>query len=222
MCFSAPASFAAAAALTVIGTATLMQKPEPRLLPFASFPLIFAAHQAIEGLIWLSVGRADAPPQALVVAYLFLAQVLWPSLTPLAMLMIERGRRRRQPLTALLVAGLVVSAAMAYVLINHPYTVSATAHGLRYATARGIETQIVGLYVLTTTAPLLMSHHRYILAFGITILIGSALTEVFFFRAAASVWCFFAAVASLLVFLHVRQVRAARSSGVISESRPKI
>lgn len=209
MCFSAPASFVAAAALAVIGAATLMQKPEPRLLLFASFPLIFAAHQAIEGLIWLSVGGADAPPQALVAAWLVIAQVLWPSLTPLAMLMIERGRRRRQGLFALLAAGLIVSATMVYVLINHPYTVSATAHGLRYATARGIETQIIGLYVLTTTAPLLMSRHRYILAFGITILIGSALTEVFFFRAAASVWCFFAAIASLFVFLHVRQRGAA-------------
>lgn len=210
MCFSAPASFVAAAALAAIGAATLAQKPAPRLLPFSSFPLVFAAHQAIEGLIWLSVERADAPPQVLVAAYLVIAQVIWPTLTPFAMLLIERGRRRRQGLTALLAAGLVVSATMAYVLINHPYTVSATAHGLRYATARGIETQIVGLYVLTTTAPLLMSRHRYILAFGITILVGSMLTEVFFFRAAASVWCFFAAIASFLVFLHARQVRKAR------------
>lgn len=209
MCFSAPASFIASTTLAVIGAATLAQRPEPRLLPFASFPLVFAAHQAIEGLIWLSVERTDAPPQALVVAYLVIAQVLWPSLTPLAMLLIEGGRRRRQGLAALLAAGLIVSAAMAHVLIDHPYAVSATAHGLRYATAQEIETHIVGLYVLTTTAPLLMSRHRYILAFGVTVLIGSAVTEVFFFRAAASVWCFFAALASLFVFLHVR--RASRS-----------
>lgn len=212
MCFSAAASFTAAAALVVIGAATLAQRPAPRLLPFAAIPLIFAAHQAIEGFIWLSMNAGASPPGALVAAYLVIAQVLWPAYTPLAVLAFEHGRRRRQALAALAVAGLFVSGVLAYVLVNHPYTVSVTEHGLRYATTRGIETQFVGLYVLTATAPFLISRWRYVLAFGITVLVGSMVTELFFFRAAASVWCFFAAIASVFAALHVRQARQASAN----------
>lgn len=224
MCFSAPASFAAAAVLAGVSAATLAQKPALRLVPFAVFPAVFAVHQAIEGFIWLSFGRGAEPPGALVAAYLVIAQILWPSLTPLAMLLIEGGRRRRHALFALQAAGLLVSATMAYILINHPYTVSMTAHGLRYVSTHAIETHIVGLYVLTTTAPLLISRRRYILALGITILIGSAITELFYFRAAASVWCFFAAIASVFVFLHVRRAgrlkRAEAFSGKVEAGFP--
>lgn len=207
MCFSAPASFTAAAVLAAVGAASLAQKPPPRFLLFASFPLVFAAHQAIEGFIWLSIGKGAAPPDALIIAYLIIAQVAWPTLTPLAMLSIETGRRRRQALFALLAAGLIVSLTMAQILATHPYTVALTAHGLSYATAGGVETQIVGLYALTTAAPLLISRHRFILAFGIAVLIGAVVTEVAFFQAAASVWCFFAALASAFVFLQAREAR---------------
>ena len=66
MCFSATASFSAAAVLLGIGTLTLRSALASRHayrrreLPFAAIPLLFAIQQLIEGVIWLTFG-ADVP-----------------------------------------------------------------------------------------------------------------------------------------------------------------
>ncbi len=205
MCFSAAASFTAAAAIGAIGVATLAQKPERRRLAFALIPLVFAAHQLIEGFIWLSLGKGAAPPGALITAYLFLAQVFWPAYTPFSVLMLERDERRRWALWIFLAAGLVVSGAMGLILVQHDYSVTVVKHSLRYATNHEFETRLLGLYLVTTTAPLLISRHRYVMAFGGAVLVSSIVTQLVFYHAAASVWCFFAAISSAFVFLHVRR-----------------
>ncbi|MEZ5893187.1 MAG: DUF6629 family protein [Parvularculaceae bacterium] len=152
MCFSATASFTASAFLAGVGAATLAQKPAPREAAFAAIPLIFAAHQAIEGVIWLKLGAGSDAPQPLVIAYLLIAQVLWPAFIPASVIMMETNRRR-WGLWVLLAAGLFVSGALAMVLIRHPYSVSAVADGLRYATDHRFEERLLGLYLVTTTAP---------------------------------------------------------------------
>ena len=204
MCFSAAASFTTAAVIGAIGVGALAQRPEKKRLPFAAIPLIFAAHQAIEGAIWLSIGDG-APPQALVLAYLFIAQIFWPIYTPLAVLVMESDRRRRLSLWILLAAGAAVSAAMAFIMLRHNYSVEIVNHSLHYATQAEFEKQLIGLYVVATTAPLLLSPHRYVIAFGATVLLAAIVTELAFYYAGASVWCFFAAIASGFVFLHIRR-----------------
>ncbi len=212
MCFSPAASFAAAALLTGVGVATLAQRPEKKRLAFALIPLIFAVHQLIEGGIWLSLGSSGAPPREQVVAYLFLAQVFWPTYTPLSVLLMESEERRRWSLYILLAGGLVVSVAMAVILIQNDYTVRVVNHSLRYATDHEFEKQLVGLYVLATTAPLILSRHRYVMAFGGAVLAGSVITELAFHYTGTSVWCFFAAISSPLVFFHIRrQAKLARA-----------
>lgn len=205
MCFSAAASFTAAAIIGGVGAATLAQKPQPKDLAFAAIPMIFAAHQAIEGAIWMTL-HDGAAPYALIVAYLMIAQVLWPTYIPLSVILMERGRRR-PGLWILLAAGFFVSGALAAILINHRYSVTAISDGLRYATDHEFEYRLLGLYLIAATAPLFLSRHRYVIAFGGATLLGAIVTVVAFYFAAASVWCFFSALASVLVFLHVRQSR---------------
>lgn len=205
MCFSPEASFAAAAVLGAAGAATLSWKPPPRHLPFALIPLVFALQQSIEGSIWLSVLAGRAPPDALVFAYLFIAQVFWPVYTPLAALAMERDRRRRAALFMLLVAGVGVAVALGAVLLRHDYSVAAEQHSLRYFAGRyPLGNFMIGLYMLATVGPLLASQYRYVAAFGAVVFVGALVTAAAYNYAAASVWCFFAAAASLLVFLHVR------------------
>ncbi len=212
MCFSAAASFAAAGVIGAVGVATLAQKPERKRLAFALFPLIFAAHQAIEGFIWLSVSAGAPPPAFLKLAYLFFAQIFWPTYTPLAVLLFEDDKRRRWALIMLLAVGLIVSGVLGGILIESEYTVRAVNGSLSYTTDHEFEKHLVALYLMATAAPLLISRHRYVMAFGGVVLIGSVVTQLAFYYAAASVWCFFAAIASMLVFLHIRrQAHLARS-----------
>ena len=205
MCFSAAASFTSAVVIGAIGVATLAQKPEKRRLPFALIPLVFAVHQAIEGFIWLSFGASIAPSAVLVGAYLFFAQVFWPTFTPLSVLFFERGERRRGALWILLAVGAFVSVAMAIILMQHDYTVTIVDHSLRYATDQQFEARFSGLYLVATTTPLLIARHRYVMAFGAAVLANAIVTQLVFYDTAASVWCFFAALSSAFVFLHIRR-----------------
>jgi len=218
MCFSATASFTAAALLTGAGAATLAQKPAPREIPFAAIPLIFAAHQAIEGAIWLKIGAGVSVSQCLIVPWLIIAQVLWPAYIPASVILLDERPQRPWALWALLVAGLIVSGVLAGVLIQHPYSVTAVAEGLRYSTHHRFENQLLGLYLIAATAPLLLSHHRFVVLFGVVVLAGSIVTMIAFYEAAASVWCFFAAIASVCVFLHQRRMAATRRAPIVDQS----
>lgn len=204
MCFSAQASFGAAAILGFVGAATFAQKPEPRRIAFAAFPLVFALHQTIEGFVWLSIGDGP-PPSWLTALYLFFAQVFWPVYTPLSVLLMEEEWRRRIGLWILLTAGVVVSATLAGVLVQSDYSVSVVNGSLQYSTGHHFEDRMIGLYLLAVVAPLILSRYRYVMAFGAVVLAGSAATHLAFYYAAASVWCYFAAIGSIFVFLHVRR-----------------
>ena len=68
-----------------------------------------AAHQTIEGVIWLHLGHDAAVPYPLIAAYLLIAQVLWPTYIPLSVILMEPARGRRPALWLLLAAGTVVS-----------------------------------------------------------------------------------------------------------------
>lgn len=212
MCFSAPASFAAAAVLAGVGVATLRQKPEKKRLAFALIPLFFALHQSIEGFIWLSFS-SGSPPGWLTAFYLFFAQVFWPFYTPMAVLLMEDEPRRRFGLWILLAAGAFVSLSLAIVLVSHSYTVEIVNHSLAYHTDHRFEDRLIGLYLVATVAPLILSRHRYVMAFGAVVLAGSVVTHLAFYYAAASVWCFFAALGSILVFFHVRRRNRMRNGG---------
>jgi len=117
----------------------------------------------------------------------------------------EDEPRRRWALALLLVAGLMVSGSLTYILLRHDYSVSVVEHSLRYATDHRFEDRLIGLYLVATTAPLLISRHRYVMAYGGVVLTGSVATQLLFHHAAASVWCFFAAIGSVFVFLHIRR-----------------
>ncbi len=205
MCFSPEASFTLAAALAGIGAASLAQKPARCRLAFTAMPFFFAAQQAIEGFVWLSIGEGGAPPQFLVVAYLFFAHIFWPTYTPLSVLLMETEQRRRWALFILLAVGITVSAVLGAVLIKSDYSVRIVGHSLSYATEHKFETQLIGLYMVAIAAPLFISRYRYVMALGAAVLAGSFISALVFNYASASVWCFFAAIASVFVFLHVRR-----------------
>ncbi|RRJ46375.1 hypothetical protein EIM03_29860 [Pseudomonas aeruginosa] len=54
MCFSAPASFTAAAVLLGLGTVTMRRARSRRELPYAAIPLLFGVQQLLEGMLWLT------------------------------------------------------------------------------------------------------------------------------------------------------------------------
>jgi len=212
MCFSATASFTAAAAVGAIGVVTLrnaVRVGDRALLPIAAFPLLFAAQQSVEGLLWLDLARpgAGACRPLLTHAFLAYAEIFWPVFAPLAALLIEPERLRRRLILACLAVGVVLSAYLLVKMIGNPYTASAAIGHIVYSNGATYPTGIEVPYVAATTISLLLSSHRMIQLLALVILAGFGVAYVSFHASYISVWCFFAALASALVYWFVRRDR---------------
>lgn len=210
MCFSATASFSAAAVLAAIGISTVRSAREPRELPFAAIPLLFAAQQFIEGAIWLTFTR-DAPALNAVLTniYTFFSHVLWPVLVPIAAWLIERRASRRRSLLAFIVTGLVVGLYLLYILIAYPVVSRPVGGHVEYLSPHFLAAVTMTLYVLATTVSMLFSSHRMVASFGVLALLSFIAAYWFYATWLISVWCFFAALLSAVVWLHFHPRRAA-------------
>jgi hypothetical protein len=206
MCFSAPASFAAAVLLAGTGVAALWRAPRRTAL-FAAVPLLFAAQQAIEGLVWLDLAAGHDPAVA-AQAYTFFARVLWPAWIPLAALALEPDRRRRLLQWGLAIVGLFLAAWFLLVLLLRPVEASVGGAHIVYRFRNAFPGPAAAAYLLATCGSLLASSHPWVRAFGGTTLAAAALTYALVPASFASVWCYVAALLSLLVLLHVRPWRA--------------
>lgn len=208
MCFSATASFTAAAVIGGVGTVTLWKAAklrEPALLPIAAFPALFAAQQAIEGLLWLDLARPEPGVcrPLLVHAFLGYAEIFWPVFAPLAAWLVEPERWRRWLIGLCLAVGVALSGYLLWMMIGNPYTASAATGHIVYRNDVDYPTGIDIPYVLATTISLLLSSHRMVQLLALVILVGFATAYVGYRESYISVWCFFAAVASVLVYLFV-------------------
>jgi hypothetical protein len=210
MCFSATASFTVAALAGVIGTVTLRNAARSgnrALIPIAAFPILFAAQQFGEGLLWLDLAGPEPSTcrPFLTHAFLGYAEVFWPVFAPLAAWLIEPVQWRRRLILLCIVIGGALSTYLLSKMILNPYAASAASGHIVYRNGatypRGIEIP----YVVATTISLLLSSHRLVQLMALVILVGFGVAYVSFHAAYVSVWCFFAAVTSILVYVFVRQ-----------------
>ena len=202
MCFSATGSFIAAAINGAAGTAALTKvKVGPESI-LAGFPLLFAAQQAIEGILWLTLpgGTQTVMDNSLANAFALVALVVWPSLAPLAALTLERKGGRRVMMGLLLVSGVAFSTFHLAEIFRHPYTAQILGHSIGYSNGMTFPLWAGALYCFCTCAPLLLSSVRTLRLLGIAVLVGLIVSASFFYLTLFSVWCSFAALASGLIF----------------------
>ncbi len=211
MCFSATASFAAGGFLLGLGTMTLRAAPRARDMAFASIPLLFAIQQLSEGVIWWTFSN-DAPLiNALMTrVYSFFSHVLWPVYVPAAVLLMEPPGWRRRALTAMVGVGAAVGAYLMYTLVAFPVISQPIGQHIEYVSPHFFAGLTMTLYLMATTASLLLSAHARVRVFGALSLLAFAGAYVFYTRWLISVWCFLAALLSVLVFVHI----AAQRDGV--------
>jgi hypothetical protein len=95
MCFSAEASFGAAAALLPVGAYCVgaAARKDLRYLPLALVPVAFGVQQAAEGCVWLGLHHHDeALKQVGTAVFLFFALSFWPFWIPFSLLLPETRR----------------------------------------------------------------------------------------------------------------------------------
>lgn len=207
MCFSATASFTAAATLAPIGlyAGYCCYRLNPRYMVFCLAPLVFAYMQFIEGILWIVSADAPSSLQLLLAKlYLFVPIFLIPCAIPLALYLVER---RPYQLTALLLS-LPVSVYAYLPLLVQPELLSV------WPTEKHIEYRIEFiapfkinsriwfeflhiLYSVFYCGLLLTARHKQIKVIGGMLLLSVITTYIFWFQFKTSVWCFFAALISL-------------------------
>ncbi|CAD5936782.1 hypothetical protein PCC9214_01658 [Planktothrix tepida] len=107
MCFSATASFTASLSLSVLGIATLTQTTSKNQLLLASFPLLFATQQFLEGMVWLNLDHQSSLLY-FIGAYGFLgfATGIWLILCPVSVYLLENNPLRKKVILTLAIIGL--------------------------------------------------------------------------------------------------------------------
>jgi hypothetical protein len=203
MCFSATASFTAGTALSVVGVLTLRKSRGIREVPLAVVPLLFGAQQLTEGVLWLSLNN-DLPLLQSWSTYIFsvFSHVLWPIFVPFAILLVETGRRRRKAIGVFLGLGLGVGLYLLYFIIRFPVAAHIHNRSISYDSPHLYLAAVLVIYLLATCVSALFSTHRCINVFGVLAFVLAIAAVAVSATTFVSVWCFFAAVLSLLIYVH--------------------
>jgi hypothetical protein len=203
MCFSAGASFVAGSVLCVAGIVAIKKCKKSPYLLLASIPLFFALQQFTEGFVWLTLTNSNIAvwQQIPIHFFLFFALAFWPVLVPLSIMLIEKNKKRKNALKIMVLLGSMLSVFMVYCLIFRNVTAKVMYLHIYYDIDYSIELPMFKyiLYFIPTVFPPFISSHRKLIIFGITILLSYIITSLYFKENIVSVWCFFAAVISVVI-----------------------
>jgi uncharacterized protein DUF6629 len=202
VCFSAEADFVSGAVIGAIGIATLTQVERPREVPLAILPLAFALHQIAEAFVWrdldAGVARSTGVP---VYLYLAFAWVALPVLVPLAIMILEPPGRRRRMIGVFVVLGAIAGAYLAAAIVRGDVSAHAVEHTVQYGGAGRFATVATVLYIVATCGAPLLSGFRAIVWFGVANVVAVAAFATIQAEGLTSLWCTWAAVVSVFIFL---------------------
>lgn len=182
-------------------------------LLLAGLPLVLGAHQLDESLVWWGL-RGDLPHALGTVAtwaYLVVALTVVPVLVPVAILRIERSPVRRRLVAATAVLGAALATILLETMIRNGVVARQGWLHVGYSIGLRHGLIVIGLYVVATCGALLLSGYRHIRIFGlanVAVVIALALLTADGF---ASLWCFYAALASGAITLHLRYAKPHRA-----------
>src|SRR5580698_9419629 len=201
MCFSATANFVGSGVLGAVGVVTLTQVKHRRELLFASLPVLFAVHQFIEGFVWLGLDGRLSPTVThdMAAAFMLYAQGLLPFLLPLSVFLFEpdgQGRRRMVPF---LVLGIGTTLYILWALTAYPTDTFVKGNSIVYINQATNNLTVAILYVIATCGSLFLSKVRPMVAFGAANLAILLFVMEYKRYAFTSLWCAYAAVASIII-----------------------
>lgn len=206
MCFSAEASFTAAAVLGIIGILCIRKVSHSSQLLLAIIPLIFAIQQLSEGFLWISLDQLDKLDYVSIWKYVYLsfAFIVWPLWIPLAITSIETSVKHKRWQYIFLAIGALYSACM---ILNFCYRwppdaiqVQIHGHSLQYHLPIQNEIAYSLIYFLPTLVTPFLSSFRKIWVIGFVNAVTLIIAYSFYQFTFISVWCFFAALASLSIY----------------------
>ena len=212
MCFSAAANFVGSGVLGAVGVLTFTKVKHRRELLFAALPTLFAVHQFIEGFVWLGLDGILSPAVAhdMGAAFMLYAQGLLPFLLPLSVLLFEPDMNSRKRMLPFLVLGGATTLYILWALTAFPTQVYIRGNSIVYINQATNNIAVAVLYVIATCGSLFFSKIRMMVIFGAANL--AILLAVMEFKryAFTSMWCAYAAVASVIILAYFWRSHAER------------
>ena len=205
MCFSASASFIAGTSLCAVGVATLKRTEARTERPFAMIPMLFGIQQMTEGVIWLTFSH-DAPLLKQTMTYLYsgFSHVLWPIYMPFAVGVLEAVRWRKKAILAFEGVGVAVGLYLLYFIVTRPVAAEISGSHIIYVSPHFYLMPVMVFYLAATCVSCFFSSHTFVRLFGALALLAFIVAYLVHVMALVSMWCFFAAILSLLIYLHLR------------------
>jgi len=212
MCFSATANFVGSGVLGAGGVATLTKVKHRRELLFATLPTLFAVHQFIEGFVWLGLDGILSPAVAhnMGAAFMLYAQGLLPFLLPLSVVLFEPNAKSRARMLPFAVLGGATALYILWALTAYPLQLYVRGNSIVYANQATNNTAVALLYVIATCGSLFFSKIRMMVMFGAANLAILLIVLAFKRYAFTSLWCAYAAVASVIILAYFWRSHAER------------
>jgi len=204
VCFSATVNFVGSGVLGAVGVVTFSKVKHRRELLFAALPTLFAVHQFIEGFVWLGLDGILSPAVAhdMGAAFMLYAQGLLPFLLPLSVLLFEPNRTSRQQMLPFLVLGGATTLYILWALTAFPLQLYIRGNSIVYINQATNNLGVAVLYVIATCGSLFFSKIRMMVIFGAANLAILLVVMEVKRYAFTSLWCAYAAVASVIILAY--------------------
>jgi len=204
MCFSATANFVGSGVLGAVGVVTLTKVKHRREVLFAALPVLFAVHQLIEGFVWLGLDKILSPTVAhdMGAAFMLYAQGLLPFLLPLSVYLFEPDKKSRARMLPFVVLGVGTALYILWALTAYPLQLYVKGDSIVYINQATNNTAVAVLYVIVTCGSLFFSKIKMMVVFGAANLAILLVVMAFKRYAFTSLWCAYAAVASVIILAY--------------------
>ena len=201
MCFSATANFVGSGVLGAVGVVTLTKVKHRRELLFAALPVLFADHQFIEGFVWLGLDGILSPAVAhdMGAAFMLYAQGLLPFLLPLSVFLFEPTAKSRKRMLPFVILGGATTLYILWALTAFPLQLFVRGNSIVYINQATNNTAVALLYVIATCGSLFFSKVKMMVIFGAANLAILLVVMEVKRYAFTSLWCAYAAVASVII-----------------------
>jgi len=212
VCFSATANFVGSGILGAVGVVTLTKVKHRRELLFAALPTLFAVHQFIEGFVWLGLDGILSPVVAhdMGAAFMLYAQGLLPFLLPLSVFLFEPTAKSRNRMLPFFVLGGATTLYILWALTAYPLQLYVRGNSIVYINQATNNTAVALLYVIATCGSLFFSKIKMMVIFGAANLVILLVVMEFKRYAFTSLWCAYAAVASVIILAYFWKSSAER------------
>lgn len=182
---------------------------------FLSFSLF---NKEWKGVVWLTYDDPDLAQLHTIASYLFLAiaTAIWPIYLPWSLYVLEKKSNRKKMIAYVGGLGGIIAAIGIYYLLQEgaasdvdcnqiSYYLFFKHYGDVFSRFSPSVLHYCG-YIFAVTAPFLISTIKGTRAIGYCIGSSVIVAQIFYSRAFGSVWCFFGALASTLIYFVIRHL----------------